>query len=215
MLNRGVFLDRDGTINEEVNYLRHPDQLRLIVGAAEAIKRLNEAGFKIVICTNQAGVARGYFSEPALQQIHLELIKMLRAQDAHVDAIYYCPHHPTAGIGVYKTDCNCRKPKPGLLQKAARELDIDLRQSFVVGDKPADLRAGDAVGCRTILVRTGYGFESEKELVGSKAPSRGEFQPDHIADNLLEASRWILQRPDFVSHFENVSGFAESSGYTR
>jgi D-glycero-D-manno-heptose 1,7-bisphosphate phosphatase len=187
MLDRCVFLDRDGTINEEVNYLSRPEQLRLIAGAAEAIKRLKQAGLKVVIVTNQAGVARGYFSEPALQLIHLELKKMLRAQDAHLDAIYYCPHHPTAGIGVYKIDCNCRKPKPGLLERAARELNLDLRQSFVVGDKPADLIAGGAVGCRTILVRTGYGLESEKELAG------GDFQPDHVADDLLEASRWILQ----------------------
>jgi D-glycero-D-manno-heptose 1,7-bisphosphate phosphatase len=186
-LNRCVFLDRDGTINEEVNYLSHSDQLRLIAGAAEAIKQFNQAGLKTVIITNQAGVARGYFSEPALQQIHLELERMLRAQDAHIDAIYYCPHHPTAGIGVYKIDCNCRKPKPGLLERAARELNLDLRQSFVVGDKPADLQAGGAVGCRTILVRTGYGLESEQELAG------GESQPDHVADDLLAAARWILQ----------------------
>lgn len=192
MLNRCVFLDRDGTINEEVNYLSRPDQLRLIAGAAEAIKRLKHAGLKVVVITNQAGVARGYFSEPALQQIHLELEQMLRAQDAHLDAIYYCPHHPTAGIGVYKIDCSCRKPKPGLLEKAARELNLDLRRSFIVGDKPADLQAGEVVGCRTILVRTGYGLESEKELAA------GNFQPDHIADDLLEASRWILQLPDFL-----------------
>lgn len=190
MLNRCVFLDRDGTINEEVSYLSRPDQLRLIAGAAEAIKRLNQAGLKVVIITNQAGIARGYFSEAALQQIHLELIKMFRAHDAHIDAIYYCPHHPTAGIGVYKIDCNCRKPKPGLLEKAARELNLDLRQSFIVGDKPADLEAGEAVGCRTILVRTGYGLESEKALAG------GEFQPNHIADDLFEASRRILQSLD-------------------
>ncbi len=192
MPNRCVFLDRDGTINEEVNYLSRPDQLRLIAGAAEAIKGFAQAGLKVVVITNQAGVARGYFSEPALQQIHLELEKMLRAQDAHLDAIYYCPHHPTAGIGVYKIECNCRKPKPGLLEKAARELNLDLRQAFIVGDKPADLKAGEAVGCRTILVRTGYGLESEKELTG------GKFQPDHIADNLLEASRWILQSLDLI-----------------
>ncbi|MGH7597990.1 MAG: D-glycero-beta-D-manno-heptose 1,7-bisphosphate 7-phosphatase [bacterium] len=193
MLNRCVFLDRDGTINEEVNYLSRPDQLRLIAGAAEAIKRFEQAGLKVVIVTNQAGIARGYFSEPALQQIHLELEKMLRAQDAHIDAIYYCPHHPTAGIGVYKIDCNCRKPKPGLLERAARELNLDLNRSFIVGDKPADLQAGEAAGCRTILVRTGYGLESEKELAG------GNFTPDHIADDLLEASRWIFQLPDFLA----------------
>ncbi len=194
MRNRAVFLDRDGTINEEVNYLSHPDQLRLIGGAAEAIKRLNGAGFKTVVITNQAGIARGYFSEATLQQIHRELDKMLRAQEAHLDAIYYCPHHPTAGIGVYKINCNCRKPKPGLLEQSARELNLDLRQSFIVGDKPADLQAGDAVGCRTILVRTGYGRESEKEMAD------GEFQPEYVADDLLAAAQWILkQKPGFGS----------------
>jgi D-glycero-D-manno-heptose 1,7-bisphosphate phosphatase len=192
MLDRCVFLDRDGTINEEVNYLSDPDQLRLIGGAAEAIKRLNGGGFKVVVITNQAGIARGYFSEATLQQIHRELEKMLRAQEAHIDAIYYCPHHPTAGIGVYKIDCNCRKPKPGLLERAARELNLDLRQSFVVGDKSADLQAGNAVGCRAILVRTGYGRESEMEM------ANGEFLPEHVADDLLEASRWILQSSNFA-----------------
>jgi D-glycero-D-manno-heptose 1,7-bisphosphate phosphatase len=192
MLDRCVFLDRDGTINEEVNYLSDPDHLRLIGGAAEAIKRLNGGGFKVVVITNQAGIARGYFSEATLQQIHRELEKMLRAQEAHIDAIYYCPHHPAAGIGVYKIDCNCRKPKPGLLEKAARELNLDLHQSFIVGDKPADLQAGVAVGCRPILVRTGYGRESEMEMADS------EFQPEYVADDLLEASRWILQSSNFA-----------------
>jgi D-glycero-D-manno-heptose 1,7-bisphosphate phosphatase len=192
MSNRAVFLDRDGTINEEVNYLSQPEQLRLIDGAAEAIKRLNQAGWKVVVVTNQAGIARGYFSEAALRQIHLELEKIFRAQGAHIDAIYYCPHHPTAGIGIYKADCDCRKPKPGLLERAASELQIDLRRSFVVGDKRSDLEAGYAVGCRKVLVRTGYGIESEKEFFGHA------WQPEFIADNLPAAAQWILQQPEFV-----------------
>jgi len=186
MLNRCVFLDRDGTINEEVNYLSHPDQLRLIEGSAKAIKSLNEAGFKVVIVTNQAGVARGYFSEERVHEIHAVLGKILREKEAQIDAIYYCPHHPTAGVGVYKIDCNCRKPKPAMLEKAANELNIDLRQSFLVGDRVSDLEAGNTVGCKNILVRTGYGLESEKEF------SNHKWQPDFVANDMLEASRWIL-----------------------
>ena len=186
MLDRSVFLDRDGTINEEVNYLSRPEQLRLLQGAAAAIRQINEAGLKAVITTNQAGVARGYFSEEKLQQIHLELQKMLGAQEARLDAIYHCPHHPTHGQGPYKINCTCRKPKPGMLRRAARELKIDLSRSFVVGDKISDLEPGLIVGCRTILVRTGYGREAEQML------NNCSFQPDCIADTLLEATRWIL-----------------------
>jgi len=188
MPNRGVFLDRDGTINEEVNYLSHPEQLRLITGAAEAIKSLNRAGFKVVVVTNQAGVARGYFTEPTVREIHEALEKKLGEQGARVDAIYYCPHHPAAGLGVYRQDCNCRKPKPGMLEKAAIELNIDLRESFVVGDKISDLEAGLAVGCRNILVHTGYGQESENEFSGAA------WRPEFVADDLLEAARWILKQ---------------------
>jgi len=190
MLNRAMFLDRDGTINEEVNYLSHPKQLRLIGGAAEAIRLFNHAGLKVVIVTNQAGVGRGYFSEQAVHEIHAALEKSLLAQEARVDAIYFCPHHPTAGVGAYKMNCHCRKPKPGLLEKAASELKIDLRQSLVVGDKISDLAAGHAVGCKNVLVRTGYGREAEKEF------SNYSWQPEFIGDDLLEAARWILQQLD-------------------
>jgi D-glycero-D-manno-heptose 1,7-bisphosphate phosphatase len=186
MLNRGVFFDRDGTINEEVCYLSHEDQLKLIDGTAEAIKSLKKAGFKIIIFSNQAGVARGYFSEQTLNRIHQVMADMLRAQGAHLDAIYYCPHHPTAGIGFYRMDCDCRKPKPGMLERAARELKIDLSRSFVVGDKISDLEAGYAVGCRGVLVRTGYGLQAEKKF------SNYKFQPHHVAANIFEAARWIL-----------------------
>jgi len=188
MLNRGVFLDRDGTIIEEVGYLSRVDQFRFIDGAAKAVKSLNASGLKVVIVTNQAGVARGYLSETALQEIHCRMADMLRAQSARLDAIYYCPHHPIEGVGPYRMECNCRKPKPGMLDRAARELNIDLSQSFVVGDKITDLETGYAVGCKTVLVRTGYGLGSEEQLAGQP------FQPDYIADDVLDASRWILEQ---------------------
>jgi len=188
MGQRAVFLDRDGAINEEVEYLTRADQLKLIGGAAEAIRLLNKAGFKIVVITNQSAIARGYLKEEDLPAIHAEMEKMLRKGKARVDAIYYCPHHPTLGIGPYKTDCPCRKPKPGMLQQAAADLGLDLQSSFVIGDKMSDLGAGEAAGCRKILVRTGYGAEMEQRL------QNYPFRPDYIADDLLEAAKWILSQ---------------------
>lgn len=161
--------------------------MKLINGAAEAIKLLKKTGFKVVIFTNQAGIARGYFSEQTLQRIHQVMENMLQAQGAYLDAIYYCPHHPTEGIGLYRITCNCRKPGPGMLLRAAGELGIDLSRSFVVGDKMSDLEAGRLVGCQGILVRTGYGLEAEKQL------SHYKFKPHHIAANILEAARWIAK----------------------
>jgi D-glycero-D-manno-heptose 1,7-bisphosphate phosphatase len=188
MANRSVFLDRDGTINEEVRHLSHEDQLKLIDGAAEAIKLLKASGFRVVVFTNQAAVARGNLSEQDLNRIHQVMADMLQAQNAHLDAIYYCPHHPTAGNGLYRIACNCRKPRPGMLERAARELKIDLSQSFVVGDKISDLEAGLAVGCRGVLVRTGYGLKAERLFRNC------EFQPHYVATNVLEAAHWILMQ---------------------
>ena len=186
MPDRAVFLDRDGTINEEVNYLGSVDQLRFIVGAEAAIARLNQTALKVIVFTNQAGIARGYFPPDVVERIHSHMEERLSSHRAHLHAFYYCPHHPSEGIGPYRVDCNCRKPKPGMLHQAARELDIDLSRSFVVGDKLSDLKAGQAAGCRLVLVRTGYGHEAEAKL--AELP----FQPDYVAADLLEASSWIL-----------------------
>jgi D-glycero-D-manno-heptose 1,7-bisphosphate phosphatase len=158
-----VFLDRDGTLIEEVHYLARPDQVRLIPGAAEAVRKLNQAGVLVVVVTNQAGVARGYFPESAISDVHVHLSHLLGEYGAHIDAYLYCPHHPTEGIGKYRVACDCRKPQPGLLLTAARELDIDLSRSWMIGDKPCDAEAGAAAGCRTILVRTGHGRDLPDE----------------------------------------------------
>jgi D-glycero-D-manno-heptose 1,7-bisphosphate phosphatase len=159
MPREAVFLDRDGTLIEEVNYLSEPEQVRLIPGAAGAVRRLNQAGLLVVVVTNQAGVARGYFPESRIADVHLRLSLLLGEHSAHIDAYLYCPHHPTEGVGAYRVACECRKPKPGLLLTAARELDIDLSRSVMIGDKQCDADAGHAAGCRTILVRTGHGDE--------------------------------------------------------
>jgi D-glycero-D-manno-heptose 1,7-bisphosphate phosphatase len=185
MARRAVFLDRDGTVIKEANYLRSVRQLRLIPGAAQAIHRLNAAGFAVVITTNQSGVARGLLTEPALAAIHEALRKRLTRRGARLDAIYYCPHHPEARVAAYRRRCRCRKPAPGMLLRAARDLDLDLRASFVVGDSARDLEAGRRAGCRTVLVRTGYGAK------GAPLPA-GEPAPDYVADNLSEAVTWLL-----------------------
>jgi D-glycero-D-manno-heptose 1,7-bisphosphate phosphatase len=160
-----VFLDRDGVIIDEVNYLSGPEQVRLIPGAAEAIARLNQRGIPVVVVTNQSGVARGLFPEEGVAAVHEYLSGLLAAAGAHVSRYYYCPHHPTAGRGAYGIDCLCRKPRPGMLLRAAAEMGLDLGRSFLVGDKRSDLEAGARAGARTILVRTGYGqFLAEATL---------------------------------------------------
>lgn len=179
--NIAVFMDRDGTINEEVGYLSRVEELKLIPGAAQAIRLLNEEGIKTVVVTNQSGVARGFFSEECVRIINSSLNDMLRREGALIDRFYYCPHHPTAGNEPYKRVCDCRKPEPGMLLQAARELDIDLAASYVVGDMLKDLEAGRRVGAKGILVRTGYG---NNVVVTDK--------PVYIAEDLLDAVKWIL-----------------------
>lgn len=154
---RAVFLDRDGTVNEEVHFLSQPDQIELLPTVASTISKLNQSGIAIVVVTNQSGVARGYIPEKQLDVIHTRLSHLLAEQNALIDGIYYCPHHPTEGIGQYHVDCDCRKPMPGMLLRAARELNLDLSRSLMIGDRISDLEAGANAGCQTALVRTGYG----------------------------------------------------------
>ena len=182
-----VFMDRDGTICEEVGYLDSTDRLRLLPRSGAAIKLLNDRGFKAVVVTNQSGVARGYFSEARLQELHSELIRRLSQEGAFLDGIYYCPHHPSEGEVPYRKICNCRKPFPGLLRKAAEDLDLDLALSYTVGDRRADLECGQRVGAKGVLILSGYG----KEELQSQREKWG-FQPSFIAGDLYEAVRWIV-----------------------
>lgn len=157
-LRPAVFLDRDGTIVEDVDYLTRPDQLRLIPGAAAAIRTINQMGYAAVIVTNQSAVARGMLSENALAGVHDRLREMLAAEGAHIDGIYYCPHLPDGNVAQYARTCDCRKPAPGMLLQAARDLGLDLTASVMIGDSLRDLEAGKAAGCRQlILVKTGQG----------------------------------------------------------
>ena len=184
--NKAVFLDRDGTINEEVEYLSDLKKFKLLPKVAPAIKLLNEHGFKVIVITNQAGVARGYFGEDKVKEIHQEMKRQLRGKDAHLDGIYYCPHHPTEGVGKYKKNCWCRKPNPGMLEKAAQDFDLDLSKSYVIGDQLTDIKLGDNAGCKTVLVLTGYGKESYRKKGDC------EVRVSFVADDLEKAVVWIL-----------------------
>jgi D-glycero-D-manno-heptose 1,7-bisphosphate phosphatase len=189
LLRPAVFIDRDGTLSEEVGYVNHPSRLRLLPRSAEAIRRLNESGVAAVVTTNQAGLARGYFSPDVLGQVNAELVAQLARDGARLDGIYVCPHHPTEGEPPYRADCDCRKPRPGLVLRAAAELGLDLAASTVVGDKPSDLEVARRVGAGAVLVLTGYGR-------GELEYRRGEFvtEPDFIAEDLLDAVDWVLAR---------------------
>ena len=193
--NIAVFLDRDGTINEEVGYLDSLDKFKLIPGAYEAIRLINESGMKAVVISNQAGVARGFFTEDFVKITNEHLQTVLRQEGAYIDNFYYCPHHPLEGIKPYRRVCNCRKPAPGMLLQAAHDLDIDLTRSYMVGDRFNDIEAGKEIGVRGILVKTGFG----QELLQDDGPDKAtpENKPDFIAADILEAVRWILDQVAF------------------
>ncbi|MEI8356685.1 MAG: D-glycero-beta-D-manno-heptose 1,7-bisphosphate 7-phosphatase [Deltaproteobacteria bacterium] len=157
--NRAVFLDRDGTINVEKGYLHRIEDFHFIPGAAQAIKLLNDKGFLVIVVTNQSGIARGYYTAHDVSLLHRHVDVELARSGASVDAYYLCPHHPQGAIRKFAKDCKCRKPLPGMLLDAAEKLSIDLDRSYMIGDKAADLEAGLRAGCRSLLVRTGYGSE--------------------------------------------------------
>ncbi|MEO6392793.1 MAG: D-glycero-beta-D-manno-heptose 1,7-bisphosphate 7-phosphatase [Pyrinomonadaceae bacterium] len=187
MKSRAVFLDRDGTISEEVGYLDDPSRFRLLPGSPAAIQLLNENGWKVVVVTNQSGVARGFFAEEMVVQVNELMRSKLAAAGARLDGVYYCPHHPTSGAAPYVSDCDCRKPKPGLLFQAAQELDIDLSASWMVGDRYGDVAVAPAAGVRSALVLTGYGRD-EWEALGRV----WKHEPELVAEDLLEVARKIV-----------------------
>ena len=183
-----AFLDRDGTLNEEVNFVRRPEELELLPDAAASVRALNERGIIVCIISNQSGVARGFLTEEDLVPIHTKLERELDRSGAWIDRIYYCPHHPTEGIPPYNIVCTCRKPETGMLHQAAQEFGLDLRQCFVVGDRIVDIQAGRAAGATTILVMTGYGPHALKEC------RENDVVPDFIAADIAEASNIIVQK---------------------
>jgi D-glycero-D-manno-heptose 1,7-bisphosphate phosphatase len=180
---RAVFLDKDGTLVEDVPYNVDPARIRLTRGAAEGLRRLRDAGYRLVVVSNQSGVARGYFPEAALDRVWRRLTDLLAAGGVPVDGFYYCPHHPDGAVAEFTRVCDCRKPGTGLVLRAAQDLGLDLRRSWLVGDILDDIEAGHRAGCRTVLLVNG----NETEWVLS--PAR---QPQHTAADLNEAAGIIL-----------------------
>lgn len=184
-IRKAVFLDRDGTIVVHEPYLSSPDQLKLLPNVAQGIRLFRECGYLIIIVTNQSGVARGFFDEERLTLIHQKLITTLEDEGAMIDDLYYCPHHMEGTIDRYKVDCNCRKPKPGMLLDAARQHHIDLTQSLMIGDSETDMLAGKNAGCECVLIRNNRMDER------TTAPMIGT---DYIVKDLLEAANYIISK---------------------
>ena len=182
LLRPAVFLDRDGTIIEEVGYLNHASRFRMFPFVAAAIRRLNDVGMPVIVVSNQSGVGRGYFPESLVHTVNELMTQQLAKVGAKIDAIYYCPHTSSE-------NCNCRKPKTGMLDSAALEHALDLQRSFVVGDRYGDMELARNARARSVLVRTGYG---EGELAWHVA--KWPFQPDFVAEDLTQAADWILRQ---------------------
>lgn len=189
-----VFLDRDGTLIEEAGYLSRPEQVQIYPEAFEAVRRINRSRRLAVVITNQSGVARGLVSEEQLVKLHEIIGEAFRREQAPLHAFYYCPHHPEAGDGPYTRVCDCRKPQPGLLLQATRDLGLDVASSYMVGDSLRDVEAGHRAGCRSVLVRTGYGQKALGQLeTGAPREKRSALSvPDFVARNIIEGVNWIL-----------------------
>jgi D-glycero-D-manno-heptose 1,7-bisphosphate phosphatase len=205
MKRPAVFIDRDGTISEEVGYVNHPSRFRLYPYSEEAIRILNENGWLSIVVTNQAGVARGYFSEDVILKIHEQLQRDLQSASAQLDGIYYCAHHPSVGEPPYKMDCDCRKPKAGLINRASKDYQIDLAASWMVGDRYSDIALARNAGLRSAFVLSGYGRgEWEYQRHSWK------HQPDLVCENLLEAVKSIVS-PSATLRTEENSVVSEAA----
>lgn len=186
-LKPAVFLDRDGTINIDAGYINDPDSFVMYPYAPQAVRMLNKSGFLAVIITNQSGLARGFFTKEVMNEIHGKMNDIFISQGAHIDGLYYCPHDPNAKISEYKTQCSCRKPNTGLIEQAVRELKIDTSKMYFIGDKYSDITAGYKSGCKTVMVKTGYGKGS---LLHDT--HKWGVMPDAQCETLLDAVRTIL-----------------------
>jgi D-glycero-D-manno-heptose 1,7-bisphosphate phosphatase len=184
--DRALFLDRDGTLIEEVGYLDRVERVELYPWSIDAIRALNRAGLRLVLVSNQSGVARGFFTESVVEEVHQRIATLLERGGAFIDAYYYCPHHPDGKVVEFAGVCDCRKPSRGLVDRAARELGIDPERSFTVGDRWLDVALARSIGGRGILVRTGYGAREEQR------PQAG-LAADAVVNNLIEAAGWILR----------------------
>ena len=190
-MNLAVFIDRDGVLNQDPPHYAHRlDQLALIPRSDDAIKLLKDNGYLVIVISNQSGVARGYYTENEVSSFNIALLTEIKKNGGDIDAIYYCPHHPDAKIEKYRLTCNCRKPKPGMLLQAAKEHNIDLQKSYVVGDKWSDIEAGKNAGCQTILVLTGHGTDESLKMKEDNCP---------LAADLYEAvNKYIIGKSNSI-----------------
>lgn len=188
---KAIFIDRDGTLIEEVGYLNHLSRMRLLPGSARAVRRINESGYLALVVTNQSGIARKIFDVELLESVHAALAAHLAESGARLDGIYHCPHHPDALDPRFRRDCDCRKPKPGMFLSAAREHGLDLSRSWMIGDSSTDMAAARNAGVRFVLVLTGYGRGEVDFRVAASARA-----PDHVAEDLGAAVDWILNRAE-------------------
>ncbi|WP_051184734.1 D-glycero-alpha-D-manno-heptose-1,7-bisphosphate 7-phosphatase [Desulfatiglans anilini] len=182
-----VFLDRDGTINEQMGYINHPSRLVLLPGAGKAIRRLNRSGHLVIVVSNQSGVARGYFPYELVEEVHERMRGLLALDGALLDGVFFCPHHPGGSVAPFAQVCGCRKPRTGLIDEAVGRLDIDLERSVVVGDRMDDIELAHRAGVPGILVRTGYGLGEERYIL-----PRHPLRPAVVVDDLTQAVDWIL-----------------------
>ena len=193
MKKRAVFLDRDGTINRDVGYPNSYSLVEIYPYSFAAVRKLNEAGFLAVIVTNQSGIGRGFIEEKNLQDIHGKMRLAFAQKKACIDGIYYCPHYEQSEVQEYRKDCSCRKPNPGMALQAVRDLNIDTTKSYMIGDKVEDILFGMNIQATSILLLTGYGQKSLPKL-----RDKG-IQPAHVAETLLDAVDWILEREKAAS----------------
>ena len=196
MKRAAVFIDRDGTINEQKGYINHISRFEILPGVAEAIRLLNDLGFLAIVVSNQSGVARGYYPLELVHEIHALLKKTLKEEaGATVDAILFCPHYPQGVVPEFSMDCECRKPKTGLIDQACTSFDIDLSRSFMVGDMCSDMEFANRAGIKGILVKTGYGLGEIEHVL-----PRMETKPIHVARDLLDAVQWIVHGKEACRH---------------
>ena len=189
MKRPAVFIDRDGTINEQMGYINHISRFVLLPGTAEAIRLLNGNQYLVLIVSNQSGVAREYFPIALVDEVHAHMKVLLESEGAKIDGIFFCPHHPHGNASEYSITCNCRKPGTGLIEKAGEDFDIEMGSSYVIGDRCTDIELAHRSGLNGILVKTGYG-RGEIDHVLPQA----QYEPAHIAQDLLGAVQWIIEK---------------------
>jgi D-glycero-D-manno-heptose 1,7-bisphosphate phosphatase len=187
MKKPAVFIDRDGTVNEQLGYINHLSRFVILPGVSEAVRLLNKNNWWAIIVTNQGGVARGYYPMELVDEIHAFLKSSLKEQGAVVDGIFFCPHHPAGVVKEYSSECDCRKPRTGLIDKACEAFHIDMANSYVVGDRHVDIELASRLNLKGVLVKTGYGL-GEMEYIIPENP----LKPHHVAEDLLDAVKWIL-----------------------